>query len=160
MSHFERALNLVLMAEGGYVHDPADSGGRTRYGITEAVARAHGFLGPMHTLPLALAEAIYQTDYWDATRCDDLPWPLCAYVFDCAVNQGADVAVRLLQAALGTVQDGIVGPQTLALAKAATPWHQARFLALRAQRYIGTRGFDRFGQGWLIRVIMLAREAA
>ena len=76
------------------------------------------------------------------------------------VSPDVDAAVRMLQAALGTVQDGIIGRQTLSLAQASTPWHQARYLAARAQRYMGTRGFDRFGQGWLIRVFLLARDAA
>lgn len=160
MSDFERALRIVLQAEGGYSDDPRDTGGRTRYGISEVVAREHGYLGSMQALPLDLAEAIYRTDYWDAVQADALPWPLNCYVFDAAVNQGVDAAVRMLQAALGTVQDGIIGRQTLSLAQASTPWHQARYLAARAQRYMGTRGFDRFGQGWLIRVFLLARDAA
>jgi lysozyme family protein len=66
--------------------------------------------------------------------------------------------VFLLQRALDTVQDGHIGPQTLKLAAAATPWHAARYLALRAARYVETRNFDRFGLGWFTRLFELAKE--
>lgn len=159
MTAFSRALAIILNQEGGYTDDAADPGGRTRHGITEAVARRHGYTGLMHEFPLDLASEIYRANYWDACRCDDLPWPLALYVFDAAVNQGADSAIRMLQRALDTVQDGLIGQQTQALAKASTPWHHARFMAGRALRYQATRGFDRFGAGWFTRLFSIAAEA-
>lgn len=159
MNHFDDALKILLKLEGGYSDDANDPGGKTRYGITEAVARRHGYLGEMRALPLDLASEIYRADYWDACRCDDLPWPLALYVFDAAVNQGRTAAITLLQHALNTTQDGLIGANTLRLARASTPWHAARFLALRASRYTETRGFERFGQGWFTRLFEIAMEA-
>jgi len=152
MGLFDLALSHVLKTEGGYSDDAADPGGKTRYGITEAVARANGYTGDMREFPLAHAQTIYLEDYWDACRCDELPWPLSLYVFDSAVNQGVAPARMMLQQALGTVQDGVLGPVTLRLARDATPWHARRFMALRALRYHSTRNFDRYGEGWLIRL--------
>lgn len=157
--NFERAFSIVVESEGGYVNDPNDPGGATRYGITEAVARANGYTGDMRTLPLETAKSIYQKDYWDACKCGEMPWPLSLYVFDCAVNQGVSPAKRLLQRALGTVQDEIIGAGTLRLARGSKPWHWARYMAFRAQRYQSTRNYDRFGEGWLTRIFMLAQEA-
>ena len=156
MSNFESAFILIVGLEGDYSDDPRDAGGKTRYGITEAVARANGYIGPMYALPLDVAGEIYRSDYWDACRCDDLPWPLALYVFDSAVNQGVQPAIKMLQRALDTVQDGIIGKQTQALAAKATPWHNARFMAFRALRYASTRGFDTYGAGWLTRLFEVA----
>ena len=38
MAHFERAIDKTLAWEGGYVNDPKDPGGETKYGISK---RAH-----------------------------------------------------------------------------------------------------------------------
>ena len=44
-------IDALIDREGGYVHNPADRGGATRYGVTEAVARAHGYAGAMRDFP-------------------------------------------------------------------------------------------------------------
>jgi lysozyme family protein len=158
MSKFDEAFGIILAQEGGYSDDANDPGGKTRYGITEAVARANGYAGDMRNLPIDLSGKIYRADYWDACSCDNLPWPLSLYVFDSAVNQGAGAAIRMLQRALDTTQDGNIGAQTLALAAKSGPWHAARFLAFRALRYTSTRGFDTFGVGWLTRLFEIGRQ--
>jgi lysozyme family protein len=159
MPLFEDAFEIVVASEGGYSDHAADPGGKTRYGITEAVAREHGYTGDMRELPLATAHAIYRRSYWDACKCDKLPWPLSLYVFDSAVNQGVRPATQMLQRAMDTVQDGVIGQQTISLAARSTPWHASRFLALRAARYAGTHNFDTFGVGWLTRLFEIAKRA-
>lgn len=63
-----RDLNILIDAlldrEGGYVNHPADRGGPTGFGITEAVARANGYRGAMRALPRDEAAAIYRRLYW------------------------------------------------------------------------------------------------
>ena len=66
----ERLLEALIEREGGYVDHPADRGGATRFGITEAVARAHGYRGPMRLLPRDEALAIYRRLYWLRPRFD------------------------------------------------------------------------------------------
>jgi lysozyme family protein len=39
MANFKQAFEKTLKFEGGYANDPDDHGGKTMYGITEAVAR-------------------------------------------------------------------------------------------------------------------------
>lgn len=58
--------------EGGYTNDPNDAGGETNYGITVAVARAHGYSGEMKDLTLATAAQIAKEAYWDVMRLDDV----------------------------------------------------------------------------------------
>lgn len=65
--NIEQFLNELIQREGGYVNDPTDRGGATKYGITEAVARANGFKGNMRDLPLDTAKAIYKKTILDIT---------------------------------------------------------------------------------------------
>ena len=70
--NIEQFLNELIQREGGYVNDPTDRGGATKYGITEAVARANGYKGHMKDLPLDTAKAIYKKQYWTSPRFDQV----------------------------------------------------------------------------------------
>lgn len=125
-SPFERAVAHTLGIEGGYADDPADRGGKTNWGITEAVAREHGYVGDMRALPKARALAIYRLLYWDRIGLDWIAAvdpAIAGEVFDTGVNMGVSVACRFLQRVLnalnrgGTdypdlVVDGVAGPAT------------------------------------------------
>lgn len=50
--NIEKYLDELIKREGGYVNNPADRGGATKYGITQAVARENGWNGNMKDLPL------------------------------------------------------------------------------------------------------------
>lgn len=150
---FDRAFALVIGEEGGYVNNPADPGGETKFGISKKRYPALD----IKNLTLDTARSIYLADYWMPAHCDDLPWPLDAYVFDAAVNQGEGAAIILLQKSLGVAQDGIFGSQTRkALANVKVPELAAKYAADRALRYTGTKNFDVFGRGWLKRLFDLA----
>lgn len=155
MSDFDRAVGIVLTEEGGYVNDPRDPGGETKFGISK---RQYPDIDIANLTPQQAAE-IYKRDYWTPCKCGALSWPLALFVFDSAVNQGVNAAIRMLQRALNVPQDGLLGPRTMAAARTARPWHAARFMAFRAMRYQSTRNFDRFGEGWLIRLFRVAMEA-
>lgn len=157
MSSFDRAFEIVVGLEGGYVNDPNDPGGETLYGITR---RDHPEAWAAGQPTIDQAKAIYQRDYWDEVKGDSLPWPLALYVFDSAVNQGVSPAAKMLQRTLQTAQDGVIGRQTVSLAKKATAWHCARFMAFRVMRYQSTRNFDCFGEGWLTRLFEVAQKGA
>ena len=155
MTHFNTAFAVVVGLEGGYVNDPRDPGGETKYGISK---RAHPTLD-IFNLTLEAAKETYLNQYWLPAHCDDLPWPLCLLVFDGAVNQGTDATIKLLQKASNTVQDGILGKNTLiAIGRSVQKDLCARFMAHRAKRYIGTRNFDTYGDGWFYRLFCVALE--
>ena len=121
-------IDELIEREGGYVSHPADRGGPTRYGITEAVARAHGYGGAMAELPREEAAAIYRRLYWRRPRFDrvsDRCPRVAAELFDTGANMGPAVAATFLQRALTALNrggsdypdlapDGRVGPATLA----------------------------------------------
>jgi lysozyme family protein len=154
------ALYIVLEAEGIFSDDVDDPGGKTKYGITESVAREHGYQGEMINYTIDRAKQIYIDSYWYPAKCDLLPSPLDIFVFDCAVNQGPGVAVKLLQKALGVAQDGVIGPVTRSRIQSASLSELcALFMADRALRYVGTRNFDKYGRGWLKRLFMVVEKA-
>ncbi len=153
MTRFDFAFEHVVGLEGGYVNDPDDPGGETIYGITK---RDHPDLFAKGQPTLAQAKERYQVQYWIVCSCDRLPAPYDLIVFDAAVNQGPTMAVKMLQKALRVKIDGQVGPVTIAACQNAGKEGPALVLTERAIRYVGTRGFDRFGRGWLKRLFLVA----
>jgi len=124
----EGMINELIEREGGFSDHPADRGGPTRFGITEAVARAHGYRGAMRALPRDEAAAIYRRLYWLRPRFDAVAVRaprIAAELFDTGVNMGPAVAATFLQRALTAlnrngrdypdlVPDGRLGPVSLA----------------------------------------------
>lgn len=154
MGDFDKCFASVVGLEGGYLNDPKDPGGETKYGISK---RAHP-TEDIGSMTLERAKEIYRRGYWEPVRGDLIPAPLNAYVFDAAVNQGTDAAVRMLQKVLGVAQDGIFGLGTQKRVQTAGKEQAALFMAERALRYYGTRNFDLYGRGWLKRLFIVARE--
>ena len=153
---FDRAFELLIGLEGGYVHDPNDPGGETKFGISK---RAYPALDIV-SLTAVDAKRVYRRDYWEFVFGDALLWPLSYFVFDAAVNQGVAPAIRMLQQALGVEADGIIGPQTLA-SVGRFPQSEvcSLFLALRGVRYAGTHGFKHYGLGWFKRLFLALWDA-
>ncbi len=132
MTPFDRAFKHTVGVEGGYSDDPQDSGGATKYGITESVARANGFHGDLRVLTLAEAKRIYKAQYWDILRLDEIARideKIALELFDTAVNIGIATAGIFLQRALNELNrggtdyrdltvDDIVGPMTVAAMQA------------------------------------------
>jgi lysozyme family protein len=107
----------------------------------------------MRDLPVDLAKSIYRRQYWDSVRADDLPPVLRYAVFDAAVNSGTQQAVKWLQRAIGAKDDGVIGSQTLAIARAAKPdFALRRMLGARLQFMTDLKTWQVFGRGWARRV--------
>ena len=124
----DQLIDDLMDREGGFTNHAADRGGPTRYGITEAVARAHGYCGAMALLPRDEAAAIYRRLYWLRPRFDEVARrapKVAAELFGTGANVGPAVAMTFLQRALTAlnrngqdypdlVPDGRAGPRTLA----------------------------------------------
>ena len=153
---FDEAFHQLLGHEGGYSDHKADPGGATMWGVTERVARANGYTGPMRALTVDLAKRIYRASYWDAVQADQLPAPVRYSVFDAAVNSGVGQSVKWLQRALGVADDGAMGPKTLAAAQAADGHVlKAKMLGTRLQFMADLPTWPSFGRGWARRVASL-----
>lgn len=146
---FEDAVEIILKHEGGYVRNPNDPGGETNFGIAK---RSYPNLN-IRELTKEQAIEIYRQDYWDKCKIELLPAPLRLIVFDCAINQGPQVSIALLQAALGVNADGDLGPLTLqAIAKANLEKLVQGYARFRLNRYFDNRNFAVFGEGWVRRL--------
>lgn len=115
----DQLIANLLVVEGGYVDNPADRGGPTAFGITQAVARAHGYTGPMQSMTTATAAAIYKADYWTTPHFDLVAAAaptIAPELFDTGVNMGTATAVMLMQRALNVLSgsslkvDGVLTP--------------------------------------------------
>lgn len=150
---FDQAFDRLLKHEGGYSDHADDPGGKTRYGITERVAREYGYLGEMDRLPIGYAKRIYKMAYWDAVFADEMPETVRYALFDAAVNSGVGQAVRWLQRAIGVADDGRIGPVTLAAVKGADGERILRsMLGQRLKFMTSLSTWPTFGRGWARRI--------
>lgn len=129
---FERAFKKLLGIEGEYSNHPDDSGGATRWGVTEFLARRYGYQGEMRHYPLEQARHVYEKEFWDRLRLEEvaaLSFPIADEMFDTEVNTPAGTAVVFLQRSLNALNrgehdyqdvkvDGRMGPATLAVLRA------------------------------------------
>lgn len=151
--NFTTAFEKLLKHEGGYSDHKDDPGGKTRYGVTEAVAREVGYRGDMRELPLDLAQRIYKDRYWDAVQAEHLPADVRYAVFDAAVNSGVAQAAKWLQRACGVKDDGVIGPQTIRAANALHPEGLKRKMLAQRLRFMATlANWPAFGRGWANRI--------
>lgn len=154
---FRDAIGIILKHEGGYVNDPKDPGGETNFGI----AKKYHPNEDIANMTVDRAMEIYKEHYWDKFGIQELPGSVRLAYFDCCVNQGGAAAAKLLQRAVGVADDGVIGPVTKAKVQGYSSKMLVRnFLAERALRYAGTRNFDRFGKGWMRRLMEVAADSA
>ncbi|BEL71434.1 TPA: glycoside hydrolase family 108 protein [Serratia marcescens] len=171
---FNHAIAFVLGKEGGYVNDPTDKGGETKYGISDkrdgiadGMTDVDGDNKPdtrIKDLTLEQASQIYFRDYWYPSYCTDWPDGISLLVFDSAVQHGAKKAISLLQDAVGVTADGIVGPKTTVAVTSADPeWLLTRYLLRRARYYAeiikGNPSQVKYLNGWFNRLDSVTNAA-
>lgn len=159
---FDDLINQLLDREGGFVSHKADRGAATNLGITQRTytmwRNDHGgTYKDVRDITKSEAKAIYRANYWDAARCDELPEAVREIHFDTAVNSGVKRANKMLQAAAGVDQDGIIGNQTMAaVAEMDGRLLKARYLNARFAFYSDIINRDRsqlvFMAGWMNRL--------
>ncbi len=120
----------IVAREGGYVNDPDDPGGATKFGVTIHTMRRLGLdldrdgdvdARDVKLLTYDQAVEIFIEHYFKRPRIAELPEVLHATVFDMHVNAGGN-AVKILQRLLNEFQenvavDGALGPKTIAAAQ-------------------------------------------
>jgi len=160
---------IIRMHEGGYVDHPADKGGPTKYGITQATLS--NFLGrhaeaeDVQALDLNTAVQIIEPHYYHYPRIDQLPEMTQALMLDMSINHGPRRAIKILQAELqqggynvGNI-DGIIGKKTLKTTEQALKAHGIEFTdQLIERRLLFYRGIIErnpsqkvFWSGWMSR---------
>ncbi len=161
MSAFERALSVVLKAEGGFIDDPADTGGATNRGITQRTYdrwRTDRFLEAQSVELIAEheVEAIYFEYYWREGHSDQMPELVAIVHFDGSVNLGIAGAAKVLQKAVGVEADGIIGSVTLGAVMQADPDQLVEAILWERIRYY--REITRDESNALVKLARAVRE--
>lgn len=103
------AIDEVIAREGGgkYSDRAEDRGGPTRWGVTQATARAHGYQGDMRHYPREEAVKVYcaMWDQLQLTAIEKLDADLAVWLFDYGVNSGTGKAGKDLQRLLNVLND-------------------------------------------------------
>jgi lysozyme family protein len=137
--NFDKAFSLTVGLEGEYSNDPSDSGGETKWGISQ---KAYPSLD-IKNLTIEKAKEIYLIDYWMRIDCNSLPSPLDILVFDSAVNLGIGATKKLLE---------------------RSDLDSLRFLLNRIDYYVElakkSESARKFFRGWVNRVIHLYKMLA
>lgn len=126
-----KLIDELIEREGDYSDHPADKGGPTRFGITQAVARDNGYTGDMRVMPRELAVKIYTRSYIESPGFDHVlavSARVGVEMIDTGVNMGVSWPGPWLQRILNALNqpmhsfpalevDGKIGPATLAALK-------------------------------------------
>lgn len=153
-------IKKTIGVEGGYVNDPVDPGGETKYGISK---RTYPTVD-IKNLALEQAAEIYERDFWNRMKLSTFSSQRIAWkVFDIEVNTGR--GDELLQTALGLKADGLVGDKTIAAANSADVERlMDKLIELQAKRYVQIVAKDavklRFLTGWMNRAFERGEEIA
>ncbi len=159
----EKAIQWIELEEGGYVHNPADPGGATNYGITQrtydAWRKSHGLAAkPVWTLTLPEASQIYREKYWVPAHCSDFPDGVDLVHMDVCVQRGDRRAIEMAQQLSGVDADGLWGPDTAQAIKTLQPLPYLNALKAHYLKQVEIRTASRvFIHGWRNRTISLAR---
>lgn len=154
---FEKAIKRVLGHEVGYVNDPEDPGGETKWGISK---RSYPDLD-IAALTRDHAIAIYERDFWERIHHRVLPDALDFQLLDSAVHSGIEQSIRFLQRALHVADDGYFGPVSRqALQTAEVNDLAFNFIAERIDFMTRRKNWDAHGKGWMRRMAQNLRYAA
>jgi lysozyme family protein len=162
--NFQRALSLVLKHEGGWSDHRADPGGATMKGVTLAnfrrYVKADATKDDLRQITDVQLATVYRRFYWDAVHGAELPDGVDYAVFDFAVNSGPGRAAKYLQGVVGVVQDGRIGPATIAATKAMMRATVINDLYDKRMKFLrGLKTWPTFGRGWTSRVSGVRADA-
>ena len=117
----------IIFVEGGYTDDSFDPGGKTKFGITEKVAREYGYTGSMEDLTKDTATDIYSTLYVYQPNFDkfiEINPAIAHKLINSGVNVGTVRVTYWLQSSLNLysragrdykkiTEDGVLGDDTI-----------------------------------------------
>lgn len=178
MADLGSILDEIIAREGGFVNNPADHGGATNMGITQATLSAWlgrpASVAEVQALTADTAKAIYTRNYFTKPGLDKLPAAIQPVMLDAAVNSGPGQAVKFLQEVLnesgyGPLSvDGGIGPATIAAATQADAAMGSALVralvekrrAFLKQLAVTNPSQQRFEAGWMARCDQLEAEYA
>ena len=155
LNTFNDIIEDTLEHEGGYVNDPLDAGGETKYGITKKFYPNVD----IKNLTKEQAKKIYHQDYWRRAKCDEVPSHLKHIYFDMCVNFGISGAIKVLQKVANNKGaklevDGKIGSKTISAVQNLEIERVRAYRVLRfANIVIKKPEQERFWFGWYRRAM-------
>ena len=161
MTLFDKIVEQIIKIEGGFVNDPKDPGGKTKYGISQ---KSFPHLN-IEKLTKEQAAAIYKKYYWAPYPFyEELKSPQIALkLFAAGINMGQKYANICMQRAVRSFKyldtDGIIGPKSLDAINSIS--HKELIPAFNSEcagRYrmlcVKNPSLKKFLNGWLNRAYM------
>lgn len=162
MADYRKLIPFILKFEGGYVNDPADSGGPTNKGVTLNTFRSvYGRTKTINDLKHMTENEwrhIFKSLYWDKCKADDIAdQSIANMLVDFAWHSGVTTAVKKLQKIVGVTSDGICGVQTIGAINSRYAPETFNLLKAARMRYLqgivkNKHSQARFMYGWTKRV--------
>ena len=142
MANFEQFANRLLRLEGGFVNNPSDKGGPTKYGVILSTWKQYGYdkdrdgdidVEDLKKITTDDAKQIAKKIFWDFFKADQIKnQSVAEIIVDWAYNSGRVVAAKKVQQILKVPVDGDFGRITL---QAINKANQASlFEAIKASR--------------------------
>lgn len=166
MAKLDVLAPFIFSFEGVYSNDPIDRGGATKYGVTIATWKRQGYdkdrdgdidVEDLKLITIDDAKMIMRKNFWNKWQADAIKDQSIA---NCLVDWvwGSGVyGIKIPQAKLGVLADGIVGPKTIAALNRQDPKEFFAWLKARRktylQRYVqSNQKQQKFLKGWLRRL--------
>jgi lysozyme family protein len=158
---FDKSFDRVIGHEGAFQNDRRDRGNWTsgKIGVGELKGTKYGISAMAYpdldikNLTVEQAKAIYKRDWWDKLGMDKFHPAMSFQMFDASINHGIHNATRILQRAVGTKDDGVIGNQTLqSVKKMDLNDLLMSFLSHRLRFMTDISTFDTYGRGWSRRI--------
>lgn len=179
-SHFDKAIEITLVHEGGFSNDAVDPGGATNWGVSIRFLKdagdsdGDGFLDgdidrdgdidvdDIKNMTREQAIDIYRTHFWDKNKYDEIvDFTVAARVFDMTVNMGSSQSGKIVQRALNNcgntlLVDGKIGKNTFATINCTNSERlMSEIRQEHAQFYLDLIAakpqFEKYRKGWLRR---------
>ena len=135
--NFKNAVSTLLATEGGYVNDPDDPGGETKYGISK---RSYPTLD-IKNLSIDQAINIYYQDFWLKYKFDTIQGSVIATLLLLTfVNLSPVSAALCVQKSINRIsnclnEDGIFGSQTLQMVNKLSECHIVDHLRIELVKF-------------------------
>lgn len=154
---FLKLIERVLGHEAGYVNDPDDPGGETKWGISK---RSYPHIN-IAELNRDDAISIYYRDFWLKILGDRFQDGIAYQLLDSAVNSGIIQSIRFLQRAIGVADDGVFGPHSQRVLQATSESDFIMlFISERLDFMTRLRNWPNHGKGWARRIALNLRYGA
>lgn len=166
MAKLDVLAPFIFSYEGVYGNDPVDRGGATKYGVTIGTWKMQGYdkdrdgdidVDDLKAITLDDAKMIMRKNFWNKWQADAIKDQSIANCLVDWVWASGVYGIKIPQAKLGVLADGVVGPKTIAALNRQNPKEFFAWLKDRRREYLqkfvqNQPKQKKFLRGWLRRL--------